>query len=62
VRKFSLGGVHAVTGGSMNAMEGQYASQKQTTVQVSTAEGHLVWVLGWNAQAHAETQHTHTHM
>ena len=58
VRKFSLGGVHAVTGGSMNAMEGQYASQKQTTVQVSTAEGHLVWVLGWNAQAHGKKHGT----
>eukprot|EP00411_Alexandrium_monilatum_P084375 CAMPEP_0175725096 /NCGR_PEP_ID=MMETSP0097-20121207/47587_1 /TAXON_ID=311494 /ORGANISM="Alexandrium monilatum, Strain CCMP3105" /LENGTH=556 /DNA_ID=CAMNT_0017032867 /DNA_START=9 /DNA_END=1676 /DNA_ORIENTATION=+ len=50
VQAISLGGVQASTGGSLNAMQGRYASKKTAVVQASVAEGHLLWVIGWSAQ------------
>jgi len=52
VRAISLGGVSAMTGGSWNAMDQKFASDKKSSVvQASAAEGHLVWTIGWNAQS-----------
>lgn len=48
---FSLGGVQAVAGGSVDSMKGQYASlQRTTAVQADTTEDYHVWVIGWSAQ------------
>jgi len=50
VRSMSLGNVQANAGGSLQSMTSQYASSARTsTVQASTAEDHLVWVIGFSA-------------
>eukprot|EP00931_Biecheleriopsis_adriatica_P047865 TRINITY_DN27623_c0_g1_i1.p1 TRINITY_DN27623_c0_g1~~TRINITY_DN27623_c0_g1_i1.p1 ORF type:complete len:1920 (-),score=347.57 TRINITY_DN27623_c0_g1_i1:48-5807(-) len=53
VSKFSFGGIQAESGGSVNAMEAQYADafHRKSTVQATTSEGHKVWVIGWNGKA-----------
>lgn len=51
VSAISLGGVQATTGGSMNSMSEKFAGKKTSVVQASSAEGHLVWVIGWSAES-----------
>jgi len=52
VKAISLDGVQAVTAASMNAVSSQYG-QKTARVQAETAEGHLLWVITFSAQAMA---------
>jgi len=55
VKCIYLGGVQAATGGSLNTMEGHFATNKKSTiVQATAGEGHLVWVIGWSAQVVAK--------